>query len=51
MGWRHYEAEESEDEYRRNFKATNEDGPPGPGIINEKPFWVFYCSALAAGPN
>ena len=46
MGWRHYEAEESKDEYRRNFKATNKDGSPGSGIVDEKPFWVFYYTTL-----
>jgi len=47
MSWRNHEAEESEDEYRRNFKATNKDGSPGPSIINKKPFWVFYWTASA----
>jgi hypothetical protein len=47
----HYEAEKSKDEYRRDFKAANEDGSPGPGIVNEQPFWVFYYTVLAIEPN
>lgn len=47
MSWRHHEAEESKDEYRRNFKATNKKGSPGSGIVDEEPFRVFYYTALA----
>jgi hypothetical protein len=51
MSWRHYEAEESKNEYRCNFKAANEHGSTSSGIVNEKSFWVFHCTALAVESN